>query len=189
MLALIHRHTIYHKEKCNSEADSGCSDNSHGGGVSLQTATAADGDAKALELIAKYRAEYHVDLDENDKLTVPTDPKTASVEYEFRDDKTVGLSLPAKDDHKDMAEKSEGGVAFYSGDSYDMAVTASESGFSSYIVIHNETAPTRYEFDVTLPTGFKMSENEAGGVNILNADEGVEGIIAAPGRSTPTANR
>ena len=149
-------------------------------GISVQSTTADDGDAEALELIAKYRAEYHVDLDENDKLTVPTDPKTASVEYEFRDDKTVGLSLPAEDDHKDMAEKSEGGVAFYSGDSYDMAVVASEGGFSSYIVIHNETAPTRYEFDVTLPTGFKMSENGAGGVNILNADDGIEGIIAAP---------
>lgn len=82
--------------------------------------------------------------------------------------------------HKDMAEKSEGGAAFYGGDSYDMAVTASEAGFSSYIVIHNETAPTRYEFDVTLPTGFKMSENGAGGVNILNADDGIIGIIAAP---------
>ena len=149
-------------------------------GISVKAATADDGDAEALELIAKYRADYHVDLSENDKLTVPTDPKTASVEYEFRDDKTVGLSLPAKDDHKDMAEKSEGGVAFYSGDSYDIAVVASEAGFSAYTIIHNETAPTAYEFDVTLPTGFKMSENEAGGVNILNADDGIEGIIVAP---------
>ena len=180
VLALIHRYKIYQKEKCNAEDNNGPSDIALMVGISVEAATADGGDDKALELIAKYRADYHVDLNENDKLTVPTDPKTASVEYEFGDDKTVGLSLPAADDHKDMAEKSEGGAAFYGGDSYDMAVIASELGFSSYIVIHNETAPTAYEFDVTLPTGFKMSENEAGGVSILNADDGIEGIIVAP---------
>ena len=177
---MIHRHKIYQKEKCNAEDNNGHAITALILGILVEAANADDGDDKALELIAKYRADCHVDLSENDKMTVPTDPKTASVEYEFGDDKTVGLSLPAADAHKDMAEKSEGGAAFYGGDSYDMAVMAAEGGFSSYIVIHNETAPTAYEFDVTLPTGFKMSENGAGGVNILNADDGIEGIIAAP---------
>ena len=149
-------------------------------GISVEASSADGGDADALELIAKYRAEYHVNLSENDKLTVPTDPKTASVEYEFKDDKTIALSLPANDEHADKATKSNGGVAFYNGDAYDIAVVASEVGFSSYIVIHNETAPTSYEFDLTLPTGYKLSENGVGGVNILNANDEIEGIIAVP---------
>ena len=149
-------------------------------GASFEAARADGGDADALELIAKYRAEYHVDLSANDKLTVPTDPKTAGVEYEFKEDKTIALSLPAEDEHADKAIKSNGGVAFYDGDAYDMAVVASEMGFSSYIIIHNETAPTSYEFDLTLPTGYKLSENGIGGVNILNANDEIEGIIAVP---------
>ena len=149
-------------------------------GISFKAASADGGDADALELIAKRRAERRADLSENDKLTVPTDPKTAGVEYEFKEDKTIALSLPAGDDHKDKAIKSNGGAAFYDGDAYDMAVVASEVGFSSYIVIHDETAPTSYEFDLTLPTGYKLSENGIGGVNIVNANDEIEGIIAVP---------
>lgn len=149
-------------------------------GVSFEASSADGGDADALELIAKYRAEYHVDLSANDKLTLPTDPKTAGVEYELKENKTIALSLPAEDEHADKAIKSNGGVAFYDGDAYDMAVVASEMGFSSYIIIHDETAPTSYEFDLTLPTGYKLSENGVGGVNILNANDEIEGIIAVP---------
>ena len=145
------------------------------------------------ELIERYRSDDRVKLNENDKLSVPSDPKEG-IEYRLESitinastggqtttlEGIVNFQLPATDAHKDSKTYSEGGLALYSGTSYDIAIDAAQAGFAAYVVVRDETAPTSYEFDVDLPKGFKLSEDGSGGIEVLNDDGEVAGTIATP---------
>lgn len=125
---------------------------------------------KILELIAQQRDAGHVNLSQNDKLSIPNDLKDGiayRLEHTDTDPKT-GKSVtvvdgvarfypPVTDAHKFKAVHDDNGLAVYNGGSYHLAVDASAYGFSAYIAILDATAPTAYEFDYELPDGFKLS--------------------------------
>ena len=155
---------------------------------------ADDGDYAALKkLITENRVGERVKLDANDKLTIPTDPK-GGVAYRLESvdiDGSTGavtttsqgvarFHLPATDAHKDKTAIDGNGIAIYAGTSYHIALDAAEDGFSAYVAVNDSTAPTRYEFGYDLPSGFKLSEDGAGGIEILNSDNEVVGDIAPP---------
>ena len=158
------------------------------------TARADDPDYDTLErLIAKNRIGDRIKLDANAKLQLSTNPK-AGVEYRLEsltiDSATrvatttvEGIArfyLPVTDDHRAKMVIGSNDMAIYPGESYDVALDASEDGFSAYMFIHDASAPTSYEFGFTLPSGFKLNEDGAGGIEILNADDDVVGSVAAP---------
>ena len=155
---------------------------------------ADDGDYAALKkLITENRVGERVKLDANDKLTIPTDPN-GGVAYRLEsvdiDGSTGAMTttsqgvarfhLPATDAHKDKTAIDGNGIAIYAGTSYHIALDAAEDGFSAYVAVNDSTAPTRYEFGYDLPSGFKLSEDGAGGIEILNSDNEVVGDIAPP---------
>ena len=124
---------------------------------------------KIKELIAQQRGDDHVKLPNNDKLTVPDDPKDGiayRLEYGAIDpdtEKTVIKSQghirfypPVTDAHKDLVSHDDDDLALYSGDSYHIAADAGRYGFASYVAIRNASAPTAYEFRYDLPEGFKL---------------------------------
>ena len=145
------------------------------------------------ELIEPNRDKDPVKLGDNDKLTIPTDP-TDGIVYQLESlhlDTTTGrfstvaegevrLSLPVMDAHDDKAVLGENDMAIYRGTDYDLAMDATDTGFASYIVVLNENAPTDYEFEVELPTGYKLSEDDSNGIEILSPDNDVVGIMSAP---------
>ncbi len=131
-------------------------------------------------------------MDANDKLLISNDPKAGiayrleskSVDQETGEllttfDGTLRLYPPVTGDHNSKSVLGDNNTAIYHGISYDIAVNAILGGFSSYLVIHSASAPTSYEFEFGLPTGFKLSENGRGGVEMLNAANEVVGIIAS----------
>ena len=145
-------------------------------------------------------------LDANDKLQLSSDPK-AGVEYRLESlsiDAVTGETtttvegmarfyLPATDDHKTKTVIGDNDLAIYAGDSYDIALDASEEGFAAYVYIRDASAPTSYEFEFGLPSGFKLSEDGEGGIEVLNVEGDVIGTVAPPwavdanGDSAPTA--
>ena len=155
---------------------------------------ADDGDYAALKkLITENRVGERVKLDANDKLTIPTDPK-GGVAYRLEsveiDGSTGAMTttshgvarfhLPATDAHKDKTAIDGNGIAIYAGTSYHIALDAAEDGFSAYVAVNDSTAPTRYEFGYDLPSGFKLSEDGEGDIEILNPENTVVGDIAPP---------
>jgi len=162
--------------------------------------------AKLKKLIDPNRGKDPVKLNANDKLTIPTDAKSG-VAYQlqsFRLDMTTGetttvsegvarLYPPATDAHDDKAVLGNKDMAIYRGTNYDIAMDATDTGFSTYIVVLNENAPTDYEFEVDLPSGYKLSEDGEDGVEVLDDENNVVGVIGAPwavdsnGNSVPTA--
>ena len=151
-------------------------------------------DYEALkETMDRHRTHDKVNLDANDKLQVPTDPKDGIV-YQLGS-KVLDMStgevttnlegvarfyLPATDAHDVKSVTSGNDLAVYSGTSYDIALDASQEGFSAYVVVRDENAPVSYEFSHDLPAGFKLSEDGEGGIEVLNARQEVVGVIAAP---------
>lgn len=148
---------------------------------------------KILELIAQQRDDDHVLLSQNDKLSIPndlkdgiayrlertaTDPKTGKTATV--DSGAFRLYPPVTDSHKLKAVHDNGGLAVYNGGSYHLAVDASQYGFSAYVAILDATAPTGYEFDYELPDGFKLSEDGNGGIEVLDANSELVGVIFAP---------
>lgn len=157
-------------------------------------AQADGGDYAALKkMITENRVGERVKLDANDKLTIPTDPK-GGVEYRIESvtiDGSTGtvttasrgvarFHLPATDAHKDKTTIDGNGIAIYAGTSYHIALDAAQDGFSAYVAVNDSSAPTRYEFGYDLPSGFKLSEDGAGGVEILDSENEVVGDIAPP---------
>ena len=148
---------------------------------------------KITELIAKQKGEYQVKLQDNDNLSVPDDPKEGidyRMEFDYsnvetsetvtKSDGVMRLYLPATDSHKDLILHDDGNLAIYTGDSYHIAVDASQHGFAVYVAISKATAPTAYEFDYELPKGSKLSEDSKGGIKIMNSDDEIVGVIQAP---------
>lgn len=148
---------------------------------------------KILELIAQQRDDDHVPLSQNDKLTIPddlkdgiayrlertaTDPKTGKTTTV--DSGVFRLYPPITDSHKFKAVHDSNGLAVYNGNSYHLAVDASQYGFSAYVAILDATAPTAYKFDYELPDGFKLSEDGNGGIEVLDANSELVGVIFAP---------
>ena len=160
---------------------------------------------KIKELIAQQRGDDHVKLPDNDKLTVPDDPKDGiayRLEYETYDAETGETTTvlegvarfypPAKDTHDDKSVHDDGALAVYAGDSYSIAADASRYGFAAYVAIHDATAPTAYEFGYELPEGYKLSEDGRGGIKVINGEDIIVGAILAPwaldadGQQVPT---
>ena len=155
----------------------------------------ADGEdyAALKKLITENRVGERVKLDANDKLTIPTDPK-GGVAYRLEsvdiDGSTGAMTttshgvarfhLPATDAHENKTAIDGNGIAIYAGTSYHIALDAAQDGFSAYVAINDSAAPTRYEFDYDLPSGFKLSEDGAGGIEILNSENEIVGDIAPP---------
>ena len=157
-------------------------------------AQADGGDYAALKkMITENRVGERVKLNANDKLTIPTDPK-GGVEYRLESvnlDASTGamttiprgvarFHLPATDAHKNKTAIDSNGIAIYAGTSYHIALDAAQDGFSAYVAVNDSSAPTRYEFGYDLPSGFKLSEDGAGGVEILDSENEVVGDIAPP---------
>lgn len=155
----------------------------------------ADGEdyAALKKLITENRVGERVKLDANDKLTIPTDPK-GGVAYRLEsvdvDGSTGAMTttshgvarfhLPATDAHENKTAIDGNGIAIYAGTSYHIALDAAQDGFSAYVAVNDSAAPTRYEFDYDLPSGFKLSEDGAGGIEILDSENEVVGDIAPP---------
>ena len=157
------------------------------------------------ELIEPNRDKDPVKLSDNDKLTIPTNPNSG-VSYQLESltyNASTGematvpegvalLHLPVKDVHDNKALLGDDDMVIYRGTNFDIAVDASAKGFASYIVALNENAPTSYDFGVDLPSGYKLSEDGDGGVEVLNDENDVVGVIEAPwavdsnGESVPT---
>ena len=146
-----------------------------------------------MELIAQHSADDRVKLSENDKLRVPNDPKegieyrleslnidVSTGQYTTTQVGTVRFGLPATEAHKTARINSNGGLALYAGDSYNIALDASQDGFAAYVIIRDETASTSYEFDIDLPDDFKMVEDGSGSIQILDEDGNIIGAIATP---------
>lgn len=148
---------------------------------------------KIIELIAQQRDADHVKLTSNDKVSIPNDLKDG-ISYRLEHTKTdskTGKSItvvdgvarfypPVTDTHKFKSVHDDGGLAVYNGGSYHLAVDVAQYGFSTYIAILDAGAPTDYEFDYELPSGFKLSEEGDIGIAIRNADEGIIGLILPP---------
>ena len=144
-------------------------------------------------LIEPNRDKDPVKLSDNDKLAIPTDPDDG-ITYQLQSvhlDTTTGgittvaegdvqLRLPVMDAHDDKAVLGDNDMIIYRGTTYDIAVDASEEGFSSYIVVLNENAPTDYEFEVELPSGYKLSEDGSNGIEILDEENEIIGKMSAP---------
>jgi len=156
--------------------------------------TAQEPDYDALkETMDLHRTHEKVNLDVNDKLQIPTDPKDG-IAYQLRSreiDVSTGEATttlqgvarfypPITDSHADKSVTSDNDLAVYSGTSYDIALGASQTGFATYVVVRDENAPTSYEFNFDLPTGFKLSEDGEGGIEVLNSNQEVVGKIEAP---------
>lgn len=77
------------------------------------------------------------------------DPDTGETTTWFEG--TARFYLPVTDTHKDLKVHNNGDLAVYAGNSYHIAVDASQFGFAAYIGILNENAPTAYEFGYELP--------------------------------------
>ena len=148
---------------------------------------------KLKSLIDPKRDKDPVKLDANDKLTIPTDPKDGvayqlqSININVSTGETTTVSEgvarlypPATDAHDDKAVLGDKDMAIYRGTNYDIALDATDTGFSTYIVVLNENAPTDYEFEVDLPSGYKLSEDGNDGIEILNSDNDVVGTMSAP---------
>lgn len=148
---------------------------------------------KLKSLIDPNRAKDPVKLNANDKISIPTAPNggiayqleslhldTSTGETTVVSEGVARLYLPATDTHDDKAVLGDNDMAIYRGTNYDIALDATENGFASYIVALNENAPTDYEFEVDLPSGYKLSEDGNDGIEILNEDSDVVGSIRAP---------
>jgi hypothetical protein len=61
-----------------------------------------------------------------------------------------------------------------------VALNAAENGFAAYIGIYNADAPTTYEFDYTLPAGFKLTEVDGGSIRVIDNNGRVAGTIGTP---------
>ena len=145
------------------------------------------------ELIEPNRDKDPVKLSDNDKLTIPTDP-TDGITYRLESlhfdaateeattvfDGVVQLRLPAMDAHDDKAVLGDNDLAIYRGTNYDLALGATDTGFASYIVVLNENAPTDYEFEMDLPSGYKLSEDGNNGIEILDEENEIIGKMSAP---------
>ena len=158
-------------------------------------AEADEPDDEVLKIVAKLIAERGggIKLRENDNLQLPDDPKQGiSYSLELTDadkgedqsdskpKKAIRFNLPVTDAHQNLSVQNKGDFALYTGDTYDMAVNASHSGFAAYVVVRNEEAPTAYEFGYELPKGFKLSEGNNGGILVLDDQSQYIGFIEAP---------
>ena len=151
-------------------------------------------DYEALkETMDRHGTHDKVNLDANDKLQVPTNPKdgivyqlgskeidTSTGEVTTTLEGVARLYLPATDAHDDKSVVSDNSLVVYAGNSYDIALDASQEGFAAYVVVRDENAPVSYEFGHDLPAGFKLSEDGEGGIEVLNPRQEVVGVIAAP---------
>ncbi len=158
-------------------------------------AEADEPDDEVLKIVEKLIAERGggIKLHENDKLQLPDDPKQGisySLELADPDEEAdesdtkpksaIRFNLPVTDAHQNLNVQNKGDFALYTGDTYDIAVNASHSGFAAYVVIRNEEAPTAYEFAYALPKGFKLSEGSNGGMLVLDDQNQYIGFIEAP---------
>ena len=148
---------------------------------------------KIIELIDQKEDNVPIELTENAKLEIPSDPKggiTYRLQHANIDAKTgdyttqsfdvVRFYMPVTDSHKFKSVQDSGRLAIYAGNSYHLAVKAAHNGFSAYIAILDETAPSAYSFRYELPTGFKLSEDGKGGIDILNGEDAIVGAILHP---------
>ena len=162
------------------------------GGVARADTQTVDYD-ELKRLIDNKREKDAVKLNANDKLTIPSDPK-AGIAYQLEslhinvstgETTTVSegvarLRLPATDAHDNKAVLGKNDMVIYRGTGYDIALNATGTGFSSYIVVLDENAPTDYEFEVDLPNGYKLNEDGNDGIEILDPDNQIVGAMSAP---------
>ena len=144
-------------------------------------------------MIDQYRVGDSVKLNANDKLRIPKDPKEG-VTYQLgsvqvdastgtvtaRDEGIARFYLPVKNTHEDKAVVGDNELAVYAGNSYDIALEASPEGFSTYVVVRDNSAPTDYRFRFELSDGVKLSEDGNGGIEILNEANQVVAKVASP---------
>lgn len=149
--------------------------------------------AKLKKLIDPNRGKDPVNLNANDKLTIPTDAKSG-VSYQLESlhidtgtgaattvsEGVIRLYPPATNAHDNKSVLGNNDMAIYRGTDYDLALNATDDGFASYIVILNEDAPTSYNFAFDMPSGYKLREDGNGGIEALNDDGDVVGVITAP---------
>ncbi len=149
--------------------------------------------AKLKKLIDPNRGKDPVKLNANDKLTIPTDAKSG-VSYQLESlhidtatgaattvsEGVIRLYPPATNAHDNKSVLGNNDMAIYRGTDYDLALNATDDGFASYIVILNEDAPTSYDFAFDMPSGYKLREDGNGGIEALNDDGDVVGVITAP---------
>ncbi len=121
---------------------------------------------------------------------VPSD-LTEGVQIISENDKSVIVSLPFDEDADNAVALDNGAIAFPGKDSSN-AVIVSEVGVQMLTTIENKSAPTRFDYEVGLEEGQKLTFLN-GDVVILNADGSVELSVApawavdANGSAIPTA--
>ena len=148
--------------------------------------------SKAKQIIESHRSVPHVKLSDNEKLQAPDNAKdgvTYSFEYSTSSDgqwdqsKTTASAtfyFPADDSHGTKQVLDGEDWAVYAGDDFYLALEASQSGFSSYIIVMGSEAPSSYEIRSELPPGFKLSEMDTGVVYLLDASNDPVGAMAPP---------
>jgi hypothetical protein len=93
----------------------------------------------------------------------------------------IDISLPNADAAGDAKQVAPGTVAYPANNGSANAVQATEDGGVRMLtVIDNPSAPTAYEYKVTVPGGGRIELTGDGGAVILSADDGIVSVIEKP---------
>jgi hypothetical protein len=102
------------------------------------------------------------------------------------------VALPQLDGSKNSSVAEDGTVVFSTDESTDLAVQPTDRGVQIMSVLRDASAPSSFDYDLSLPTGALLSMSDDGGAVITGSDGSPLATVAAPwaadanGRSVPT---
>ena len=130
---------------------------------------------------------------EGGDVKVPTDPSEEVTLTSPSTEGTIGVALPFRDQADSAVAEAKGIVSY---DNKNGTVTApvvkKDGGVQITTIIHEADAPTRFDYDVSLPSGTRMVLDESGVVQVLDSAGAMQAGFApawardATGRDVPT---